>query len=71
MKAVAISDSDFTQGIVSPEGTQTDDAVLAKRNDQKEKDSIAPIKDITNVDHEKRKRNKSKGYGFCQVNIKT
>ena len=34
MKAVAISDSDFTQGIVSPEGTQTDDSVLEKRNDQ-------------------------------------
>ena len=71
MKAVAMSDADFTEDIVSPEETQTDDSVLAKRNDQKEKDSIAPIKDITNVDHEKRKRNKSKGYGFCQVNIKT
>ena len=71
MKAVAMSDADFTEDIVSPEETQTDDSVLATRNYQKEKDSIAPIKDITNVDHEKRKRNKSKGYGFCQVNIKT
>ena len=71
MKAVAENNSDCTQDIASPEGTQTDDSVLVKRNDQKEKDSIAPIKDITNVDHEKRKRNKSKGYGFCQVNIKT
>ena len=71
MKAVAMSDADFTEDIVSPEETQTDDSVLAKRNYQKEKDTIAPIKDIINVDHEKRKQNKSKGYGFCQVNIKT
>ena len=70
MKAVAMSDADFTEDIVSPEETQTDDSVLATRNYQKEKDSIAPIKDIINVDHEKRKQNKSKGYGFCQVNIK-
>ena len=70
MKAVAISDSDFTQDIISSEGTQLDDSVLAKRNYQKEKDGIAPIKDSTNVDHDKRQRNKSKGYGFCQVNIK-
>ena len=71
MKAVAENNSDCTQDIASPEGAQTDDSVLVKRNYQKEKDSIAPIEDIENVDHEKRQRNKSKGYGFCQVNMKT